>query len=60
MYFKFIFYLYYKLNSNYFRMPLLDSSILNEVASVTNLFSAADLANVVKEVHFILSPKRRF
>lgn len=41
-------------------MPLLDSSILNEVASVTNLFSAADLANVVKEVHFILSPKRRF
>lgn len=34
-------------------MPLSDSSILNEVALMTDLFSAADLANVVKEVHFI-------
>lgn len=31
-------------------MPLSDSSILNEVALLTDWFSAADLANVVKEV----------
>ncbi|VVC42527.1 Hypothetical protein CINCED_3A007094 [Cinara cedri] len=31
-------------------MPILDSSILNEVALITDWFSAADLANVVKEV----------
>lgn len=36
-------------------MPLLDSSILKAVALKTDLFSAADLANVVKEVNFIIS-----
>lgn len=32
-------------------MPILDSSILNEVALMTDRFSAADLANVIKEVN---------
>jgi len=36
-------------------MPLMDSSILSEVALVTEWFSAADLANVVKEVNFVFS-----
>jgi hypothetical protein len=31
-------------------VPISDSSILNKVALMTNYFSAADLANVVKEV----------
>lgn len=31
-------------------MPILDTSILNKVALMTDWFSAADLANVVKEV----------
>jgi len=34
-----------------FSMPLSDSSILNEVALMTDMFSAADLASVVKEVN---------
>lgn len=36
-------------------MPISDSSILNEVALMTDLFSGADLANVVKEVILTLS-----
>lgn len=35
-------------------MPLSDSSILNEVALMTDWFSAADLANLIKEVCFII------
>jgi len=35
-------------------MPLLDSSILNEVALITDWYSAADLANVVKEVNYLI------
>lgn len=36
-------------------MPLMDSSILSEIALATDSFSAADLANVVKEVSFVFS-----
>lgn len=33
-------------------MPLSDYSILNDVALMTNWFSGADLANIIKEVNF--------
>lgn len=45
---------------NYFRMPLLDYTVLNEISLLTEWFSAADLANIVKEVSYLILHNVRF